>query len=63
MTKDEYGLPVGDIEVSYQIKESMWVCPDIYGDFPTKVDKILVKEKEIVWDTDGNFQSILKLTD
>jgi len=57
VTKDEYGLPVGDIEVSYQIKESMWVCPDIYGDFPTKVDKILVKEKEIFRDTDKIFRA------
>ena len=29
VTKDEYGLPVGDIQDSDQIKENMWVCPHI----------------------------------
>ena len=63
MTKDEYGLPVGDIEVSDKIKESMWVCPHIYGGLPTTVDGILVNIYDMVRDGEGNFLSILKLTD
>ena len=63
VTKDEYGLPVGDIEVSDQIKESMWVCPHIYGGLPTTVDGILVKIYDMVRDAEGNFLSIFELTD
>ena len=56
VTKDEYGLPVGDKQVSDQIKESMWVCPHIYGGLPTTVDEILVKIHGMVWDAEGIFE-------
>ena len=63
VTVDEGGLPVGDTEVSDQIKENKWVCPHIYAGLPTTVDGVLTKVYDMMRDEEGNFMYISGLTD
>jgi len=46
VTKDEYGLPVGDKQVSDQIKESMWVLETKTSLLPTGIFNPLVSIME-----------------
>jgi uncharacterized protein (DUF952 family)/mannose-6-phosphate isomerase-like protein (cupin superfamily) len=63
MTLFEEPKPVGDQVVSDSWQSNKWACPHIYGGIPVSVDGIVTKTFDMKRDTDGNFLSIVGLTD
>jgi uncharacterized protein (DUF952 family) len=63
ITTFEEPKPVGDQDVQQDWRSSNWACPHIYGGIPVSIPGIVENTYEMKRDDQGNFLSIVGLTD
>jgi uncharacterized protein (DUF952 family)/mannose-6-phosphate isomerase-like protein (cupin superfamily) len=63
MTVFEEPKPVGEKAVRENWKSSQWHCPHIYGGIPASIQGVVMKTYDMKRDSDGNFLSVVDLTD
>jgi uncharacterized protein (DUF952 family)/mannose-6-phosphate isomerase-like protein (cupin superfamily) len=63
MTVFEGPKPVGETAVHDNWTASQWRCPHIYGGIPGSIPGVVMKTYDIKRDVDGNFLSVVDLTD